>query len=93
MKVAMKRANVLKKPKRSYIFRIVIEPDEDVYHAYCPALKGCHSWGYTYEEALQNIQEAVQCHVETLLQTGVPIPTEPAGDVEVKPAPIIAINV
>ncbi|MCI2429730.1 type II toxin-antitoxin system HicB family antitoxin [Candidatus Acetothermia bacterium] len=93
MKVAMKRANVLKKPKRSYIFRVVIEPDEDVYHAYCPALKGCHSWGYTYEEALQNIQEAVQCHVETLLQTGDLIPTEPAGDVEVKPAPIIAINV
>lgn len=93
MKVAMKRANVLKKPKRSYIFRVVIEPDEDVYHAYCPALKGCHSWGYTYEEALQNIQEAVQCHVETLLQTGDLIPTEPAGDVEVKPVPIIAINV
>jgi predicted RNase H-like HicB family nuclease len=93
MRVAMKRANVLKEPKRSYIFRVVIEPDEDVYHAYCPALKGCHSWGHTYAEALANIQEAVQCHVEALLQAGDPIPTEPSSDVEVKPALAVAVHI
>ncbi len=87
----MKRARALKTPRRSYIFRVVIEPDEDVFHAYCPALKGCHSWGYTYEEALENIQEAVQCHVEALLQAGDPIPTEP--DVEVKSSLVVAVNV
>ncbi len=89
----MKRIALSKPPKKAYIFRVVIKPDEDVYHAYCPALKGCHTWGYTYEEALQNIQEAVQCHIEALLQAGDPIPTEPAGDVEVKPAPTVAVNV
>jgi len=91
--MVVKRMTSHKLPRKAYIFRVVIEPDEDVYHAYCPVLKGCHTWGYTYEEALQNIQEAVQCHVEALLQAGDPIPTEPAGDVEVKPAPTVAVNV
>ncbi|MFN4218496.1 MAG: type II toxin-antitoxin system HicB family antitoxin [Candidatus Bipolaricaulia bacterium] len=89
----MRRTSVPKKPKQSYIFRVVIEPDEDVYHAYCPALKGCHSWGHTYEEALKNIQEAVQCHVGALLQAGDPIPTEPSSDVEVKPVLAVAVHI
>jgi predicted RNase H-like HicB family nuclease len=89
----MKRTTLQRPPTRSYLFRVVIKPDQDAFHAYCPALKGCHTWGHTYEEALQNIQEAVQCHVEALLQAGDPIPTEPAGDVEVKTAPTVAVNV
>ena len=88
----MKPTTAPKRAPQSYIFRVVIEPDEDVYHAYCPAFKGCHSWGYTYEEALKNIQEAVQCHVEALLQAGDSIPTEPAEDVEVKPSPCVVVT-
>jgi len=89
----MKRTTARKPPTKSYLFRVVIEPDEDVFHAYCPALKGCHTWGYTYEEALKNIHEAVQCHVEALLEAGDPIPTEPAKDVEIKRSLTVAINV
>lgn len=53
----------------SYIFSVVIEEDafEDgrqAYHAYCPAFKGCHTWGHTSEEALMNIQEAVELYIE-----------------------------
>ena len=45
---------------KSYIFDVVIEEDffeggDPAYHAYCPALKGCHTWGHTYEEALVNV--------------------------------------
>lgn len=47
------------------------------YHAHCPALKGCHTWGYTYEEALANINEAAKCHIESLLKDNQPIPTGP----------------
>ena len=44
---------------------IVLEQEEDgTYSVHCPALKGCHSQGETREEALKNIQEAVQLYLE-----------------------------
>ena len=72
---------------KSYIFKIVVEQDafEDgriAYHASCPALKGCHTWGHTYQEALVNIREA-----------GDPIPLDPdLGTLEF-PTPSVAVNV
>ena len=44
---------------------IVLE-QEDVgtYSVHCPALKGCHSQGDTKEDALINIQEAIQLYLE-----------------------------
>jgi len=59
-----------------YIYRITIEPDEDRYYAEIPALPGCHSWGYTYEEALKNIKEAAEMWVEALVEDGQAIPEE-----------------
>ena len=53
---------------------VVIEPDDDVYHAYCPILKGCHSSGDTKEEAFENIQEAVKIHLEVMIEDGEDIP-------------------
>lgn len=44
---------------------IVLEPEDDgTYSVHCPALKGCHSQGETREEALNNIQEAIQLYLE-----------------------------
>jgi antitoxin HicB len=65
----------------NYIFRIVIEedPKEDgaiAYSAYCPALDGCVSWGYTPEEALTNIKEAIQGYLEDMISHGEPIPSD-----------------
>ena len=41
-------------------FPIVIEQDEDnVFIVSCPVLKGCHTYGYTYLEAMKNIKEAI----------------------------------
>jgi len=57
-----------------HIFEVVIEPDEDVYHAYCPILKGCRTWGHTEEEALKYIQEAVELYVIDLIEDDKPIP-------------------
>lgn len=71
---------------KSYIYRVTIEPDEDRFYAEIPALPGCYSWGYTYEEALKSIKEAAELWVETLAEDGEPIPEE---DVEVlRQAPI-----
>lgn len=61
---------------KSYIYRVVIEPDEDRYYAEVPALPDCYSWGYTYEEALKNIKEATKLLLETMREDGEPIPEE-----------------
>ena len=60
------------------VFRVAVEEDEfengaRAYHASCPALKGCHTWGHTYSEALANIREAIELYVEDLTETGEPI--------------------
>ncbi len=44
---------------------IVLEQEDDgTYSVHCPALKGCHSQGETIEDALINIQEAIQLYLE-----------------------------
>ena len=57
-----------------YTFPVVIEKDEDGYFAYCPTLQGCYTQGDTYEEALANIRDAIQLHIEDRLETGESIP-------------------
>jgi predicted RNase H-like HicB family nuclease len=42
-------------------YPIVIETDEDgVYILSCPIFKGCHAYGQTLEEAMQNITEVIE---------------------------------
>jgi predicted RNase H-like HicB family nuclease len=78
---------------KTYIFKVVIEEDprddKMAYHAYCPALKGCHTWGYTYEEALKNIREAIELYIEDLKESGEPIPE--VGEVEVISTPAVSV--
>jgi len=57
-------------------FTVVIEPDEGAFHAYVPALPGCHSFGDTVEEAQKNIAEAIALHIESMQEDGEPIPRE-----------------
>lgn len=46
-------------------FKVVLEPsDEGGYTVYVPSLPGCISEGETVEEALQNIQEAIELYLE-----------------------------
>ena len=45
-------------------FRVVLEPSEDGgYTVYVPSLPGCISEGETEEEALKNIQEAIELYL------------------------------
>ena len=56
-------------------YRVLIEQDEDgIYVVECPALPGCVSQGKTREEALENIQDAMQGYLESLKKHGDPIP-------------------
>lgn len=78
------------KGMKTYVFRVVIEPDEDRWSAHCPALLayGAATWGNTQEEALKHIQEVVQMVVEELLEDGDPIPE----DVQVSQEPLVAVT-
>jgi len=49
---------------------IIIESDSDGYFVSCPALQGCYSQGGTYEEALENIKDAIRLHLEDRLANG-----------------------
>lgn len=45
--------------------KVVLEPQEEGgYTVYVPALPGCISEGETREEAIENIQEAIQLYLE-----------------------------
>ena len=44
---------------------ILIEIDEDgLYIVSCPLFKGCHSWGETIDEAMENIREVIEMCLE-----------------------------
>lgn len=60
----------------NYQFTVVIEPDEDGYHAYVPVLPGCHTFGSTIDEARVNIAEAMTLHIESMLHDGETVPIE-----------------
>ena len=49
---------------RIYSFSVVIERDIDGYYASTPELQGCYSQGDSYEEAIENIRDAICLHVE-----------------------------
>jgi len=76
---------------KSYVFSVVLEPDEQAWRAYVPELeaRGAATWGKTREEALLNIQEVLQMVVEGLLEDGESLPRT----VAVSNQPTVAVNV
>lgn len=61
-------------------YAIVIERGENNLSAYVPDLPGCITTGKTVEEIEQNILEAIELHLEGMMEDGDPIP-EPQTDV------------
>lgn len=60
-------------------YSVVVIPEEDGrFTAIVPALPGCVSWGYTREEALDNIRDAISQYVASLEAHGEEIPQENA---------------
>ncbi len=56
---------------------VVIYRGEDGYWiAEVPSLPGCISQGKTKEETIQNIKEAISCHVHALEEDGLSVPEE-----------------
>jgi predicted RNase H-like HicB family nuclease len=61
---------------KTYQFTVVIEPDDGAFHAFVPALPGCHTFGATIDEARANITEAMELHIESMLDDGEAVPVE-----------------
>jgi predicted RNase H-like HicB family nuclease len=55
---------------------IVVEADADGYFVSCPSLQGCYSQGNTYEEAVENIKDAIRLHLEDRMADGEEIPEQ-----------------
>ena len=80
---------------KTYVFRVVVQPDEDRWAAHCPALEkyAAATWGYSREEALKNIQEVVEMVLHELVEDKEPIPEEPSEEVFVSSEPRVAVTI
>ncbi|MBI2358547.1 MAG: type II toxin-antitoxin system HicB family antitoxin [Deltaproteobacteria bacterium] len=78
-----------------YTFRVVVEPDEARWFAYCPLLedRGAATWGHTKDEALKNLYEVLQLVLKTMAQHGETIPLEPVEDVKATAEPWVSVAV
>lgn len=58
-------------------FTITVDRDEEgVWITECPSIPGCVSQGQTKEEAIANIQEAIQLCLEVRAEKGLPLTIE-----------------
>ena len=80
----------------TYTFTAVIEPDENRWYAYCPALvrQGGATWGMTRQEALANLEQALKIVVASMVEHGEPIGDgAPEGTAQVFEEPLVAVTV
>jgi predicted RNase H-like HicB family nuclease len=65
-------------------FAVVIEEGPNNYSAYVPDLPGCVSTGRTLAEVEKNIREAIEYHIEGMIEDGDPIPEPTSRVIEVE---------
>ena len=58
--------------KQKYL--VLIEKGPTSYGAYAPDVPGCGTSGDTREEALANMREALQLHLEVMSESAEPLP-------------------
>jgi predicted RNase H-like HicB family nuclease len=62
-------------------YAIVVEKAQNNYLAYVPDLPGCVATDNTIEKTKREIREAIEFHIEGLIEDGLPVP-EPTGIVQ-----------
>lgn len=55
-------------------YLIIIEKADENYSAYSPDLPGCVATGETREETVNKMAEAIEMHLEGLVEDNLPIP-------------------
>ena len=65
-------------------YAVVIERGPNNYSAYVPDLPGCITTGKTLDEIKTNIREAIELHLEGLMEDGSPVPEPSSVAIEVE---------
>jgi predicted RNase H-like HicB family nuclease len=55
-------------------YLIIVEKTNTGYSAYSPNVPGCIATGKTREETEKNMKEAIEFHIEGLIEEGYPLP-------------------
>jgi antitoxin HicB len=77
---------------KSYVFRVeLVEEEDGRWSAGVPVLPGCATWGYTKEEALHNVRDAVEAYIRDMQAAGEDIPHD--STTQVIHEPVVAITV
>ena len=61
-----------------YRFLVVIEKANGNYSAYAPDLPGCVAAGRSVEEVESNMHQAIEMHIQGLLEDNLPVPESAA---------------
>lgn len=76
----------------SYVFHAeLVEEEDGRWSAGVPALPGCATWGRTRDEALRNLQDAVEAYVRDVRGAGREIPFDAAT--QTAEEPLVAVTV
>ena len=65
-------------------YAVVIEKGPSNYSAYVPDLPGCVATGKTLAEIENNMREAIEFHIEGMIEDGDPIPEPSSHAIEVE---------
>ena len=55
-------------------FLVIIEKGANNYSAYSPDVSGCAATGKSVEETLESMRQALEFHIESMIENGEPIP-------------------
>jgi predicted RNase H-like HicB family nuclease len=77
---------------KTFVLRVDLKEEDDRrWSASIPALPGCSSWGYSRQEALENIKDAAEIYIEDMIDAGESIPAL-SDKIEVIDEPAIAVS-
>lgn len=65
-------------------YLVIIEKAGNNYSAHSPDLPGCMATGDTIEETKQNMKEAIELHIQGLIEDGDPLPQPNHNDTSVE---------
>ncbi len=76
---------------KTFVLKVTLKEEDGRWSATIPALPGCSSWGYSSQEALDNIKDAAEIYIEDMIEAGEALPA-PSDEVELIDAPAIAVS-
>jgi predicted RNase H-like HicB family nuclease len=77
---------------KTFVLKVTLIEDENGrWSASIPAFPGCSSWGYSRQEALDNIKDAAEIYIEDMIDAGENI-SSLSDKIEVIDEPAIAVS-